>query len=60
MRNAGPKCTLLCVNRSKRVLALASQKFIADVASDALHFSKLRQQMGQGRKPNKVSFSIDE
>ncbi|RKP00486.1 hypothetical protein CXG81DRAFT_4777, partial [Caulochytrium protostelioides] len=31
--------------RLKRLLALAAQKFVADVATDALHYSKLRQQI---------------
>ncbi|KAJ3366726.1 Transcription initiation factor TFIID subunit 10 [Allomyces javanicus] len=39
--------------RIKRVLALAAQKFIADVATDALHFCKVRQQSVPARKPSK-------
>ncbi|KNE61204.1 hypothetical protein AMAG_06954 [Allomyces macrogynus ATCC 38327] len=39
--------------RIKRALALAAQKFIADVATDALHFCKVRQQSVPARKPSK-------
>ncbi|KAI9218041.1 transcription initiation factor TFIID 23-30kDa subunit-domain-containing protein [Blastocladiella britannica] len=41
--------------RVKRILALAAQKFIADIATDALHFSKLRQptQPASSRKASK-------
>ena len=35
---------VLTVVPRKRLLALASQKFIADVATDALQWSKIRQQ----------------
>ncbi|KAI9159206.1 hypothetical protein H9P43_008543 [Blastocladiella emersonii ATCC 22665] len=39
--------------RVKRILALAAQKFIADVATDAMHFCKLRQQTNPGGGPRK-------
>ncbi|KAJ3037108.1 Transcription initiation factor TFIID subunit 10 [Rhizophlyctis rosea] len=35
--------------RLKRLLALAAQKFIADVANDALHYSKIRAQQIQAK-----------
>ncbi|ORZ35307.1 transcription initiation factor TFIID 23-30kDa subunit-domain-containing protein, partial [Catenaria anguillulae PL171] len=49
--------------RVKRVLALAAQKFVADVASDALHFSKLRQQppsTQQRKGPKKHALTIED
>ncbi|KAI9139407.1 transcription initiation factor TFIID 23-30kDa subunit-domain-containing protein [Paraphysoderma sedebokerense] len=39
--------------RIKRLLALAAQKFVADIAADAMHFCKLRNQATQGRRPTK-------
>ncbi|EGF79773.1 hypothetical protein BATDEDRAFT_89443 [Batrachochytrium dendrobatidis JAM81] len=36
--------------RVKRLLALATQKFISDIATDAMHYSKLRQQAVQGKE----------
>ncbi|KAI8907812.1 transcription initiation factor TFIID 23-30kDa subunit-domain-containing protein [Gorgonomyces haynaldii] len=42
--------------RVKRLLALATQKFISDIASDALQFAKMRQQT-QVNKAQKTSKS---
>ncbi len=45
-------------NFSKRLLGLAAQKFISDIATDALQYSKLRQQnttaKDRSRNPYKV------
>ncbi|KAI9344202.1 putative transcription initiation factor tfiid subunit 10 [Zopfochytrium polystomum] len=35
--------------RVKRLLALAAQKFVADISSDALHYCKIRQQAHQSK-----------
>ncbi|KAJ3052436.1 Transcription initiation factor TFIID subunit 10 [Rhizophlyctis rosea] len=35
--------------RLKRLLALAAQKFVADIANDALHYSKIRAQQIQAK-----------
>ncbi|KAJ1533364.1 Transcription initiation factor TFIID subunit 10, partial [Cladochytrium tenue] len=33
----------------KRLLALAAQKFVSDIAADALHYCKVRQQATQSK-----------
>lgn len=40
----------------KRLLALATQKFVADIATDAFQYSKVRQ--SGNRKSGKVIYSI--
>ncbi|KAI8924599.1 transcription initiation factor TFIID 23-30kDa subunit-domain-containing protein, partial [Entophlyctis helioformis] len=35
--------------RLKRLLSLATQKFVSDIATDALQYAKLRQQAGQAK-----------
>ncbi|ORY37055.1 hypothetical protein BCR33DRAFT_663742 [Rhizoclosmatium globosum] len=44
---------------SKRLLALATQKFIADVAQDAFHYAKIRQHACQ-KKRRKTVLTVED
>ncbi|KAI9328163.1 transcription initiation factor TFIID 23-30kDa subunit-domain-containing protein, partial [Obelidium mucronatum] len=44
--------------RVKRLLALATQKFIADVAQDAFHYSKIRQQAMAKEKKTAIKKTV--
>ncbi|KAJ3062445.1 Transcription initiation factor TFIID subunit 10 [Rhizoclosmatium hyalinum] len=43
---------------SKRLLALATQKFIADVAQDAFHYAKIRQHALSKEKKGAVKKTV--
>ncbi|KAI8613773.1 putative transcription initiation factor tfiid subunit 10 [Chytriomyces sp. MP71] len=44
--------------RVKRLLALATQKFIADIAQDAFHYCKIRQQAATKDKKGAVKKTV--
>eukprot|EP00741_Cyanophora_paradoxa_P024435 tig00022075_g23592.t1 len=47
--------------RVKRLVALAAQKFIADVASDSLQYCKLRQQASKSKgKEKRLVLTMDD
>lgn len=46
--------------RIKKLFALAAQKFIADVATDAYQFNKVRQSSSKANKEKKVILNMDD
>jgi len=46
--------------KMKRLIALAAQKFISDIANDALQYCKLRHQASQSKAKQKLVLTMDD
>ena len=47
-------CHLYLILYSKRLISLATQKFISDIANDSLQYCKIRQSSSKSRKVNTI------